>query len=337
VKRKLVCYITIVPLHRRMQYTLSADSREKVIALSLQTLFFPKEQIKNYLNEQEADIKIIQINSVLALFMAIMKVRYKNWCIKVPTLSAKNLLIARLFSSNFGTSFIAPPEQSLLNNPPSRLRSILRLIGANPVRLTTSGVQSAAYFKSLYPKATVTVVQHPQCLVTPINDHILQKKIAFIDDGIWTESDSFLMKDSSPDHNINGYLSAMEKFLFSLEEKLSSTVIIAVSPKGIKPKMVFRQFKCCYESLADVLVYSDLVIAHNSSALNLAIHLEKPIIITYYSEFSNEKKDKIKELEKRFNCKALNIEMENIDNLDIFNCVISTEEIKRYKRDFLSC
>ncbi len=131
----------------------------------------------------------------------------------------------------------------------------------------------------------------------------------FVDDTIFFSPDYNLNhKDGMHrTNNIEKYLENLLSFFNIIEHKLNIKIIIAASGKYIYDENPYQR-EIIYKKTSDLIQHADIVIGHNSSALNQGIINRKPIITIFDSTIKKEKLIKIHYVSEYLNLKPMNIE-----------------------------
>ncbi len=175
------------------------------------------------------------------------------------------------------------------------------------------------------------------------------KKERFIDFeyGVFVDDTIFSSPDYSMNHgdsnyrtkNIKKYIDNLKSFFNLIERKFKLKIIIAASGKYIYDKNPYNR-EIFYQKTAELIQHANLIIGHNSSALNQAIVNKKPTLMIFDSTIKKEKRMKIQYVANYLNIKPLNIESysekelhENLNQNDDTDTVIKKYFLENIEKD----
>lgn len=118
-----------------------------------------------------------------------------------------------------------------------------------------------------------------------------------------------------------------------IENELKLKIIIAASGKFYyKDDSIYGNRKVIYGKTNELSQYADIVMAHNSSGLNQAYILGKPIIMMVDDVFYAEKKLKINQVADFYGIKPINIT--DVTKESLVNIPINKEYINSQKEKY---
>tara|TARA_B100000029_G_scaffold515708_1_gene624107 strand:- start:2301 stop:3506 length:1206 start_codon:yes stop_codon:yes gene_type:complete len=149
-------------------------------------------------------------------------------------------------------------------------------------------------------------------------DKLIEGKYAvFIDDTIFYSPDFYMHHEGQEvrSYDIKKYKKNLNNFFYKIENLTKLKIIIAASGKFDYGDDNPYKREIFYQKTHQLIQHSDLVIGHNSSAINQAIITNQPIIMIYDQTLKEEKKLKIKYFAKYLNIKPIDIENYSIEEL----------------------
>ncbi len=163
----------------------------------------------------------------------------------------------------------------------------------------------------------------------------------FVDDTIFTSPD-YSMNHGDKNYrsnNIKKYIGNLQSFFDLIEKKMNLKIIVAASGKYIYDKNPYNR-EIIYQKTAELIQHANVIIGHNSSALNQAIVNKKPTLMIFDSTIKKEKKMKIHYVSKYLNIRPLNIENysekeldENLNNINDTDSVIKKYFLENIGKD----
>lgn len=87
---------------------------------------------------------------------------------------------------------------------------------------------------------------------------------------------------------INSYYEILNRYFDELEQEFGIKVVIAAHPRAKYESndRLFNSREVLYDSIANLVKYSDFCVTHWSTAVNLVVLYEKPLILTYMEIFN---------------------------------------------------
>lgn len=166
---------------------------------------------------------------------------------------------------------------------------------------------------------------------------IKKRKVLFIDQGVPFHPDTTLLGL----HSIKAkeYYSSINKYLEKIKKKLNYQVSVACHPK-INPKKIkkyFSNFSVTFGNTIFQVMNSDLVILHDSTAMNYAVMFGKPIIFVTNNSLKNgiiPYNEIIKSKAKLLNKGYVNIDVDNEINIAKY-FDIDKKAYKKYSDNFI--
>tara|TARA_B100000795_G_C22799961_1_gene441307 strand:+ start:66 stop:1256 length:1191 start_codon:yes stop_codon:yes gene_type:complete len=141
-----------------------------------------------------------------------------------------------------------------------------------------------------------------------------EKFALFIDQGVPMNPD--WLKLGLNDVNIDEYYSSLRVFFLKVEKQLDIKIKISAHPR-IDPKKIvkyFKEFEIIQGKTLELIYKSKFVISHDSTVLNFAIFLKKPILFIINDSLKNSVHDHLQEI-KSF-AQHLKKKVVNINKLD---------------------
>lgn len=146
---------------------------------------------------------------------------------------------------------------------------------------------------------------------------------------------------SSANHlkDLKGYYTSLCRFLDFIEDKYKTDIIIAAHPKVdySNKKNYFGGRKIVYNKTAELTKCAKFVITPASTAINIAVALEKPIVAYFTNEELkiSDHSANIKNFSKALNKKFININ-KDYSNIDFDeNLRIDEKVYSRYKKEYV--
>ncbi len=166
----------------------------------------------------------------------------------------------------------------------------------------------------------------------------------FVDDTIFSSPD-YRMNHGDKNYrtyDIEKYIVNLRSFFDLIEKKMNLKIIIAASGKYIYDKNPYNR-EIIYQKTTELIQHANVIIGHNSSALNQAIVNKKPTLMVFDSTIKKEKKMKIHYVSNYLNINPLNIECfsekeldERLDNINSTDSVIKKYFFENINKDQLS-
>ena len=123
-----------------------------------------------------------------------------------------------------------------------------------------------------------------------------EKFALFIDQGVPMNPD--WLKLGLNDVNIDEYYSSLRVFFLKVEKQLDIKIKISAHPR-IDPKKIvkyFKEFEIIQGKTLELIYKSKFVISHDSTVLNFAIFLKKPILFIINDSLKNSVHDHLQEI-----------------------------------------
>tara|TARA_Y100001970_G_C13951682_1_gene708550 strand:- start:370 stop:879 length:510 start_codon:yes stop_codon:yes gene_type:complete len=140
-------------------------------------------------------------------------------------------------------------------------------------------------------------------------------------------------------HDIEKYIFNLRSFFDLIEKKMNIKIIVAASGKYIYDKNPYKR-EIIYQKTSELIQHSNVIIGHNSSALNQAIVNKKPTLMIFDSTIKKEKRMKIHYVSNYLNINPLNIESfsdkeldERLDNINDTEYVIKKYFFENINKD----
>ena len=151
----------------------------------------------------------------------------------------------------------------------------------------------------------------------------------FVDDTIFSSPD-YRMNHGDKNfrsHDIQKYIFNLQSFFDLIEKKMNLKIIIAASGKYIYDNNPYNR-EIIYQRTAELIQHANVIIGHNSSALNQAIVNKKPTLMIFDSTIKKEKRMKIQYVSNYLNINPLNIEHFSENELDTnLNNIYNTNSV----------
>ena len=191
-----------------------------------------------------------------------------------------------------------------------------------------------------YPKKTQRVFSHDSFIYNKIKNKknliSLSKKkyILFIDQEQENSFENRLLYGSP--YIKSNYWERMESFFKFIEKKAGMEVIIAAHHRRMNTN--FIKNRKIYKNQTPLLtLHSDIVLTHDSNALNYAVLCKKPIIFLTLNEFNEKNKiSAIKKLSRLLKAKIVNIDENYKRKFKNYPLKVSIKNYENYEKTHIS-
>lgn len=110
--------------------------------------------------------------------------------------------------------------------------------------------------------------------------------IVYLDESVFDVPDAKLLGCTTIGRNI--FFERINNFFDRLQAVTGKSIIIAASPKQKYDGDEYNGRKIVYNKTPVATYYSDMAIAHSSTAINLAVIMKKPLLLVTFKEFSDD-------------------------------------------------
>lgn len=350
---KIISAIPLTPhLHDQLQIEHAQKSGISVEFVDLSMFYFGKKSMPAPTNHKAfANVNILKIPSIKDFARYCEKIPETSIVVFVEGWSSLSIPIWRILSKgNFKiAAAVTDPipilseqkSRSTLKKTAQRLHKILNLLISDPSRLVMT------LMEFLPPKmrgcrtldivllggGTATELWHQKLVGSatrkvsgPSNDYVIYKKmqsnpeqtprhIVFIDQSLANHADFALLGLPQP-VSMEKYYRALCELFSHWENSLGLPVVIAAHPKGSYPKHsdFFGGRKILHGKTSVLIAQSLFAATHYSTAVNLAVLCNKPIIILTSDELNRSPLfNLMKALAVSLKCAVINIDHDQIE------------------------
>jgi len=211
-----------------------------------------------------------------------------------------NISVVKYIVSNFSFIFLKKQLKTIFHKIVSYC-IWNRIFLQKPRFLFTAGKTTREKAKLIYPKTEIIDIpsyDYRQSIKTisrlknnPQKSSYPDRYIIYLDQSVFNCPDAKLNRQKAIDRDI--FFRKINNFFNRIEIATCKSVIIAASPKQKYNGDEYNGRKIVYNVTSEAVYYSDMIIAHMTTAINFAIIMEKPILLLTFKEFSDYQKSPI--------------------------------------------